>query len=100
MPVRDLPLDTELHEGITLKGRIVGRKKREVTLEKTGEILHIVTYRVLAGDSVFPVDDVNPAEIYPLDSLVCAPIIIRTYAGKNGPGYTLRFKRMTEDGAF
>lgn len=79
---------------------MVGRSKREAVLEKTGEVLTIVNYRVLGGDVIYQVDEVNPAEFIPLDTLIALPVKVRAYTGKNGAGFCLQVKKEHENGAF
>lgn len=78
----------------------MGRAKRERTNKTTGEVMIIVTYRILAGDQIFPVDVLNPAEFIPLDTQVRMPVYIRCYAGKNGPAYNLTMQSAMKNGTF
>ncbi len=62
-------------------------------MPKTGDRIKIVTYRILAGDMIHPVEVINPVEIFPLDQDVALPVYIRCYATKNGGAmYALRMK--------
>jgi hypothetical protein len=79
---------------------VVGRSKREAVVEKTGEVLTIVNYRVLGGDVIYQVDAVNPEAFIPLDTLITLPVKVRAYTGKNGAGFSLSVKKEHDNGAF
>ena len=78
----------------------MGRSKREHIVKATGESLNIVTYRILAGDQIYPVDVVNPSEYIPLDTIVKLPVYIRCFVGKSGPAFTLTQKQEKKNGEF
>ena len=78
----------------------MGRSKREHIVKATGENLNIVTYRILAGDQIYPVDVVNPSEYIPLDTIVKLSVSYPMLCWQVRAAFTLTQKQEKNNGEF
>lgn len=86
--------------GLTITGTVVGRKRRTINAENSGKDLVIITYHILGGDAIYPVETVNPQDIYALDTFVILPVTIRCFVTRKGTAMYSFSVKGGEDGTF
>ena len=84
-------LDINLYFGIKIKGKIVGRSKRQIIAKQTGEAIIIHKYKILCKDHIHEVDIFRATEAIALDTIIEWPIKISAFQCKSGVRYTLQY---------